>query len=81
MDYMDFRRRLAKDAAFRAKFDNCETLDALIEAAAREGYGFTAEEVRNNTKLLPEELATAAGGNFCLNTANAFSAGPFIINH
>ena len=82
MDYMDFRRRLVKDAAFRAKFDNCETLDALIEAAAREGYVFAAEEVRNNTKLLPEELATAAGGgNFGLNAANAFSTGPFIINH
>jgi len=68
---MDFRKRMAGDAAFRAKFDGCETLDALIEAAAKEGYTFTAEEVRNNTELLPEELTTAAGG---LNVADAFKS-------
>ena len=62
MNYMDFRKKLAGDAAFRAKFDGCKTLEALIEAAAREGYSFTADEVRNNTELLPEELTTAAGG-------------------
>ena len=74
MDYMDFRRRLVKDAAFRAKFDGCETLEALIEAAAREGYSFTAEDVRNNTELLPEEVATVAGGfhDFELKTVSAF---------
>lgn len=70
MNYMDFRKKLAQDAAFRAKFDGCKTLEALIEAAAREGYSFTAEEVRNDTELLPEELTTAAGG---LNVANAFN--------
>ena len=70
MNYVDFRKRLAGDAAFRAKFEGCETLDALIEAAAREGYSFTADEVRNNTELLPEELTTAAGG---INAANAFN--------
>ncbi|MBQ3478429.1 MAG: Nif11-like leader peptide family RiPP precursor [Clostridia bacterium] len=70
MNYVDFRKRLAGDAAFRAKFEGCETLDALIEAAAKEGYTFTAEEVRNNTELLPEELMTAAGG---INVANAFN--------
>jgi len=71
VNYMDFRKRMAGDAAFRAKFDGCETLDALIEAAAKEGYTFTAEEVRNNTELLPEELTTAAGG---LNVADAFKS-------
>ena len=70
MNYMDFRKKLAQDAAFRAKFDGCKTLEALIEAAAREGYSFTAEEVRNDTELLPEELTTAAGG---FNVANAFN--------
>ena len=70
MNYMDFRKKLAGDAAFRAKFDGCKTLEALIEAAAREGYSFTADEVRDNTELLPEELMTAAGG---LNVANAFN--------
>ena len=70
MNYMDFREKLAQDAVFRAKFDGCETLDALIEAAAKEGYTFTAEEVRNNTEFLPEELTTAVGG---INVANAFN--------
>ena len=70
MNYMDFRKRVAGDAAFRAKFDGCKTLEALIEAAAREGYSFTVDEVRNNTELLPEELMTAAGG---INVAKAFN--------
>ena len=70
MNYMDFRKRVAGDAAFRAKFDGCKTLEALVEAAAKEGYSFTADEVRNNTELLPEELMTAAGG---INVANAFN--------
>lgn len=77
MNYMDFREKLAQDAAFRAKFDGCETLDALIEAAAKEGYTFTAEEVRNNTELLPEELTTMAGG---INAANAFNPERKIVN-
>ena len=75
MKYMDFRKRLAQDAAFRARFEGCETLDALIEAAAKEGYTFTAEEVRNNTELLPEELTTATGG---IKAANAFDRQPKI---
>ena len=62
MNYMDFRKRVAGDAAFRAKFDGCKTLEALIEAAAREGDSFTADEVRNNTDVLPEELSLSAGG-------------------
>ncbi len=77
MNYMDFRKRVAGDAAFRAKFDGCKTLEALIEAAAREGYSFTADEVRNNTELLPEELTTAAGG---INVANAFNPGRKIVD-
>ena len=76
MNYMDFRKRVAGDAAFRAKFDGCKTLEALIEAAAREGYSFTADEVRNNTELLPEELTTAAGG---INAAKAFNPNPRIM--
>ena len=77
MNYMDFREKLAQDAAFRAKFDGCETLDALIEAAAKEGYTFTAEEVRSNTELLPEELTTMAGG---INADKAFNPEHKIVN-
>ena len=60
--YRDFRAKLATDRDFAAKFKDCATVEALVEAAAREGYGFTAEEVRNNTEILPEELALTAGG-------------------
>ena len=74
---MNYVKRLAGDAAFRAKFEGCETLDALIEAAAREGYSFTAEEVRNDTDVLPEELSAAAGG---INVANAFGQDPKIMH-
>lgn len=77
MDYMDFRKRLACDEAFRAKFEDCRKLDTLIETAAREGYVFTAEDVRDNTEVLPEELHTAAGG---LNVANVFDSNSKIIS-
>ena len=76
MNYREYRKKLAQDAAFRAKFDGCKTLEALIEAATKEGYTFTAEEVRNNTELLPEELTTAAGG---INAAKAFNPNPRIM--
>ena len=69
-DYMDFRKKLVNDRDFAAKFKDCHTVEDLVAAAGREGFRFTAEEVRNNTELLPEELMTAAGG---INVANAFN--------
>lgn len=62
MDYKDFRRKLSTDTEFARKFDGCETLEALIAAAAREGYSFTVEDIKNDTDLLPEEVAFVAGG-------------------
>lgn len=76
MNFIDFRRRLAKDTEFRTKFENCDTLDLLIETAANEGYIFTAEEVGKSTDLLPEELENVVGG---LSAKRAFSSGPKII--
>ena len=72
MDYKDFRRKLSTDKAFASKFDGCETVEALIAAAAREGYSFTVEDVKNDTELLPEEAALAVGG--ALNVSGAFTA-------
>lgn len=72
MDYKDFRRKLSTDTEFARKFDACETVEALIEAAAREGYSFTVEDVKNDTELLPEEAALVAGG--ALNVSGAFIA-------
>lgn len=75
-DYMDFRKKLVNDRDFAAKFKDCHTVEDLVAAAGREGFRFTAEEVRNNTEILPEELATVAGG---VNIAkDAFSSGPAI---
>ena len=71
MNYMEFRQKLATDADFKAKFSNCETVEELIKAAAGEGYSFTADDIRNNTEVLPEELAMVAGG---LSLASAFSS-------
>ena len=75
-DYMDFRKKLVNDRDFAAKFKDCHTVEDLVAAAGREGFRFTAEEVRNNTEILPEELATVAGG---VSIAKyAFSSGPAI---
>lgn len=72
-DYMDFRKKLVNDRDFAAKFKDCHTVEDLVAAAGREGFRFTAEEVRNNTEILPEELATVAGG-----IKNVFSVNPAI---
>ena len=75
MDFKDFRKKLAADHDFAEKFRDCETLEALIEAAAREGYSFTVEDIRSDTDLLPEEVMLASGGG----VANAFDTTPRII--
>lgn len=62
MNYMDFRRKIVNDQKFSSKFANCKTAEELVKAAAEEGYQFTVDDIRNNTEILPEELAAAAGG-------------------
>lgn len=62
MTYIDFKKRLITDADFAEKFIKCKTPEALVEAAAREGYIFTVDDIKNNTELIPEELELAAGG-------------------
>ena len=62
MNYLDFRRKLAADPEFGAKFKDCRTPEALVEAAAKEGFEFTLDDIRNNTEILPEELENVAGG-------------------
>ena len=64
MNYMDFRKKLIADADFAAKFASCKSPEALVEAAAKEGYSFTVEDIKSNTELLPEELEKAAGGSW-----------------
>ena len=64
MDYLDFRRKIVADSDFALKFRSCKTPDALIAAAAGDGYIFTIDDMKNNTDLLPEELEAAAGGSW-----------------
>ena len=62
MTYIDFRKKIATDNEFAAKFTECKTPEALVEAAAKEGYTFTVADINEQTELLPEELELAAGG-------------------
>ena len=62
MNYMDFKKKVLSDETFAAKFADCKTPEDLVAAAAKEGYTFTVEDIKNNTELLPEELENAAGG-------------------
>ena len=62
MDYKSFQERLSLDAAFAAKFVDCRDVANLIETAAKEGYSFTEEDIRKNTGLSLDELASVAGG-------------------
>ena len=62
MNCTDFRRAVAADKAFAEKFAACKTPEALVEAAAREGYTFTIEDIRNNTEVSLEELERTTGG-------------------
>ena len=76
-DYVDFRKKVATDRSFAAKFKDCDTVEDLVAAAAREGYSFTAREVRDNTELLPEEVALASGGVGIMGL-NAYAGIPII---
>ena len=60
---MDFKKKLLADNEFAAKFADYKTVEALIEAAAKEGYTFTAEDMKN-AEILPEEIEKVAGGFF-----------------
>ncbi len=61
---VDFRKAIVADKAFAKKFAACKTAEALVEAAAKEGFIFTVADIKNNTDLLPEELEKAAGGGW-----------------
>ena len=78
MNYTDFRKKLAADKAFGAKFSACKTPAALVEAAAKEGFTFTEDDIKNSTELLPEELEKAAGGSWIV-SGDWFVGGSYIV--
>ena len=79
MSFRDFRKKIAVDRAFAAKFVDCKSPEALVEAAAREGYSFTVEDIKNDTELLTEEVALAAGGMLVAPAPNYITEVPPII--
>ena len=78
MNYIDFRKKLATDKSFGAKFADCKTPAALIEAAAKEGFTFTEDDIKNNTDVLPEELEIAAGGS-CIVYSDWFVVDSYVV--
>lgn len=81
MDFRDFRRKLATDRAFAKQFDNCHTPEELVAAAAQEGYSFSVEDIKNDTELLPEEIAQVSGGvPLQLSVSTAYRPSPKIMN-
>ena len=77
MGYIAFRKKMATDSDFARKFADCKTPADVIRMAGAEGYTFTEDDIRNNTDLLPEEIANAAGGGDFTVTPKPFSS-PFI---
>ncbi|MBR5337253.1 MAG: Nif11-like leader peptide family RiPP precursor [Lachnospiraceae bacterium] len=79
MNYIDFKKKVLNDQSFAEKFKDCKDLPALIEAAAKEGFVFTEEDVKNNTELLPEEMASAAGGVRIVDPSSYFVIPTYVI--
>ncbi|MBR0090084.1 MAG: Nif11-like leader peptide family RiPP precursor [Lachnospiraceae bacterium] len=79
MNYTDFRKKVAADKEFAKKFEGCKGIGELVAAAAKEGYEFTEDEVKNNTELLPEELEAAAGGQDWIASDGWFVGNGYII--
>ena len=62
MSFAEFKEKLAADPEFAKKFADIKSVDELIDAAAKEGYTFTAEDIKNSAELSDEEIESAAGG-------------------
>ncbi len=80
MNFVDFRKKLAGDKEFAGKFADCSTPAKLVEAAAKEGYTFTVDDINNATELIPEELAVAAGGTRSIASSHWLIIPEHIIN-
>jgi predicted ribosomally synthesized peptide with nif11-like leader len=58
----EFKEKIMSDEAFAKKFENVETPEDVVSIAAKEGFSFTADDVKNNTALTEIELKAVAGG-------------------
>ncbi len=57
----EFRERIESDKGFAEKFQGM-ILDAVVEAAAEEGYVFSEEEIEELGSVSDAELEKVAGG-------------------
>ena len=78
MNYADFKKKVKDDKSFAAKFKEVKNVDALVKAAAAEGYIFTADEVKSE-KLTIGDLDNVAGGSVIV-VADWFAAGSKIVS-
>ena len=62
MSFAEFKEKLLADPEFAKKFADIKSIDELVDAAAKEGYTFTAEDIKNGSELSDEEIESAAGG-------------------
>jgi predicted ribosomally synthesized peptide with nif11-like leader len=58
-----FKEKIIQDEAFAKKFENVKTPEDVVSLAAKEGFSFTVEDVKNNTELTDVELKAVAGGS------------------
>ncbi|MCR5724426.1 MAG: Nif11-like leader peptide family RiPP precursor [Treponema sp.] len=77
MNYADFKKKAKEDKAFAEKFKGVKDVDALVKAAAAEGYTFTADDVKSE-KLTLGDLDNVAGGSI-IGTSDWFVTGSIII--
>ena len=62
MSITEFKEKVSSDKEFAEKFKDVKTVEELIERAAKEGYEFTVEDVKNSVEINDEQLDDAAGG-------------------
>ena len=58
----EFKEKIMGDQVFAAKFASVTGSDDLVALAAKEGFNFTADDIKNNTELTDAELNGVAGG-------------------
>jgi predicted ribosomally synthesized peptide with nif11-like leader len=56
--FAEFKERVLGDKELAAKVKALKSVEAAVELGKQEGYAFTASDVKDNSKLSKEELAS-----------------------
>jgi predicted ribosomally synthesized peptide with nif11-like leader len=64
--FKEFKERILSDKAFAEKVKALKSVEAAVELGKQEGFVFTADDVKNNSKLTEAELAAVAGGSWAM---------------